>query len=73
MPPVSRMGVPVTKHGRELPSPRPRRAHVPGKETASTSASRAVARTLLPGMTLPSHITTGIRSAAAAISTGIAT
>ncbi len=46
---------------------------VASNETASAVARRAVARTERPGITLPSHMTTGMRSGAAAISTGIAT
>ena len=43
---------------------------VASNETASAAASRAVARTARPGMTLPSHMTTGMPSGAAAIRTG---
>jgi len=70
---MSRMGVPVTKQGRPEASPRPRLKQVFAKDTARTFARRAVARTLRPGTTFPSHITTGTRCDAAAISTGMAT
>ena len=69
---MSRIGVPVTKHGRFGAAPASVR-QVASNETASAAASRAVARTARPGMTLPSHITTGMPSGAAAISTGTAT
>ena len=48
-------------------------AQVASNETASASASRAVARTARPGTTLPSHRTTGTCSGAAAMITGTAT
>ena len=69
---TSRIGVPVRKHGRfgaAVASVR----QVASNETASAAASRAVARTARPGMTLPSHMTTGMPSGAAAIRTGTAT
>ena len=66
----SRIGVPVRKHGRRC---RPRARQVLSNATARQPASRAVTRTLRPGTTLPSHITTGIRSAVAAMRTGSAT
>ena len=69
---MSRIGVPVTKQGR-LGAAAASARHVASNETARAEASRAVARTARPGMTLPSHITTGIPSGAAAISTGTAT
>ena len=51
----------------------PSATQVASKETASTSARRAVARTARPGITLPSHSTTGMPSGAAARRTGTAT
>ena len=66
----SRIGVPVRKHGR---FPWLRVRQVPSKATARQPASRAVTRTLRPGTTLPSHITTGTFSAEAASRTGRAT
>ena len=70
---TSRIGVPVTKHGRSEPDVAPSARQVASNETASTRASRAVARTARPGMTLPSHSTTGMPSGAAASRTGTAT
>ena len=65
----SRIGVPVTKHGRRCP----RVEQVSANVTAMALASRDVTRTLRPGTTLPSHMTTGIRKTAAASITGMAT
>ena len=63
-----RIGVPVTNaRPRGMPSP----AIVAGWLTATADASRATKRALLPGITLPSHSTDGMRSAPAASSTGI--
>ena len=64
---TSRMGVPVryTDPGRS--------SRVPAYETASALASRAVARTDRPAIRLPSHMSDGTRSAAAATRVGMAT
>ena len=66
---TSRIGVPVGKHGRRVASV----AQVASNETAMAEASRAVARTLLPGMTLPSQSRAGMPSRRAAMRTGMAT
>ena len=54
---TSRIGVPVTKHGRSEPTAAPRARQVASNETAITRASRAVARTARPrnDVAIPEH------------------
>ncbi len=61
------MGVPMTKVGGG------RRSRVAAKETVRAVAARALRRTLRPGTWLPSQISEGMPSSAAAASTGMAT
>ena len=71
--PVDRRHVADRRAGHEAALGRGSAAQVASNETASAEASRAVARTLRPGTTLPSQSSVGMPRSRAARSTGIAT